>query len=77
MTKDMQIDEKFVVKLNEHTKRLFAVKHALNALLYYFENEEYNFTRVELLCIGIVLREYFIDTCEKFEELQKDMGTLL
>lgn len=77
MTTYAQIDDEIAERLDTHSKRLFTVKHVLSLLLYSIENEECNESMVELYCVGTILREYFNKTREMFDELQKDLGTLL
>ncbi len=77
MTSYAQINDEIADKLDTHAKRLYTVKQVLSALLYFFENEEFNNSIVELYCIGTLLLEYLNKTNNMFEELQKEMGTLL
>lgn len=72
-----QINDEIAEKLDEHSKRINMLKRALNALLYFVENEEFCESRAELYCLGHILMEYFVKTDDMFEELQKEMGTLL
>ncbi len=72
-----QINDEIADKLDRHAKRLYTVKQVLSVLLYFFENEEFNNSIVELYCIGTLLLEYLNKTNNMFEELQKEMETLL
>ena len=58
MTSYAQINDEIADKFDTHAKRLYTVKHVLSVLLYFFENEEFNNSIVELYCIGTLLLEY-------------------
>lgn len=77
MTTYAQINDEIADKLDRHSTRLFTINYTLSALLYFFENRQFNKSTVELYCIGLILMEYLGKTREMFEELQKEMGTLL
>lgn len=62
--------EKFEIIRN----RMFNIKHSFNLFINTLENDYLSENSVEIITYGLILKEYFNQTKEKFNELEQELN---
>lgn len=62
--------EKFEVISN----RMFNIKHCFELFIYNLQNDGYAENSVEIITLGLILKEYFNQTKEIYNNLESEIG---
>ena len=56
------------------SSRLFNIKHCFNLFIYTLQNASFDENSVEIITFGIILKEYFNQTKNIYNNLENELG---
>ncbi len=68
------LNDEVIEKFETIGRRMFNIKHCFELFLYIFQNECFNENSVEIITFGLILKEYFNQTKEIYNNLEKELG---
>lgn len=74
MTNKYSFDNETIEKFQELSSKLYNLKHCLEMYMNYIEDE--TDASLGVLCLGIIIKNYFNIAKEEFNKLEDELGVL-
>ncbi len=74
MNSDNIFNQKTIEKFENISSKLYNIKYCLEFYLDYIENE--TDAPLNVICTGLIIKEYFNNTKNEYNRLEEDLGIL-
>lgn len=68
-------DDEIIEKFNDISNKLYNLKYSYELFFNYLENE--TTVPVEVICLGLIIKEYFEKAKRDYNNLEEELGVLL